>query len=108
MSIPRTPRDVSALTDVLIGKFVGEAHPLRLMLHRLPIHDSVFELFYDRLVYGIALTRCQHLPFDQGGTTHEVLDRTRVLPQHNRCVVVRRLALGFRVYSTKLELLPHL
>ena len=45
-----------ALTDVLIGKFVGQTHPLWLMLHRLSIHDRVLELLHDSLVNSIALT----------------------------------------------------
>lgn len=53
------------LTDVLIGKLVGQTHPLRLMLHRLSIHDRVLELFYDGFVDSIALTCHQDRPLNK-------------------------------------------
>jgi hypothetical protein len=56
-----------ALTDVLVCKLVREAHPLRLMLHRLSIHDCVLELLNNSLVDGIALMVCQCLPLERTG-----------------------------------------
>ena len=38
---------LSKLTDVLVCQLMLEANPLRLMLHRLTVHNSVLELFHD-------------------------------------------------------------
>ena len=53
------------LTDVFIGKFVGQTHPLRLVLHRLSIHDRVLELLHDSFVDSIALTFYQDRPMNK-------------------------------------------
>lgn len=44
------------LTNVFIGKLVGEAHALRLMLDRFTVDDGVLELLNDRLVDRITLS----------------------------------------------------
>lgn len=49
------------LTDVFVSEFVSESNTLRLMLDGLPVHDGMLELFYYRLVDGIAL----RTPFGQ-------------------------------------------
>lgn len=43
------------LTDIFVGKLVGEPHTLRLMFHRLAIHNRLLELLDDGLVNGVAL-----------------------------------------------------
>ena len=45
----------TALTDVFVCQLVGETDALRLMLDRLPVDNSMLELFDDCLVDGMAL-----------------------------------------------------
>lgn len=78
------------------------------MFHRLSIHDSVLELLHDGFVDSIALTFYQHRQMNQESTTYKILDATSVLPQHDRRVVVWRLAFRLRIDTPELELLPHL
>lgn len=42
-------------TDVFISKLVRESHSLRLMLHRLSIHNGIPELLHDGAMDSIAL-----------------------------------------------------
>lgn len=49
--------DEQALTNVFICELVRKAHPLRLVLHGLSIHDGMLELLNNRLVNGVALAR---------------------------------------------------
>lgn len=51
----RQARRGEALTDVLVLKFMGQAHPLRLMLDRLAVHNGRLELFCDAAVDSVTL-----------------------------------------------------
>lgn len=45
----------SRLTDIFVRKLMTETNALRLMLDRLPIHNSMLELFKDCFMNCIAL-----------------------------------------------------
>jgi hypothetical protein len=49
----------AVLTDILIRELMRQTHPLRLMLNRTSIHNSLSELFNNRLVDRIALPHGQ-------------------------------------------------
>lgn len=49
------------LTDVFVCELMRETHPLRLMLHRLPVHYRVLELFYDGFVDSVTLCQIQYV-----------------------------------------------
>ena len=46
------------LTDVFVGKLMGQSDTLRLMLDRFSVYDGVLKLFYDGLVDGVTLDPC--------------------------------------------------
>lgn len=60
------------LTDILVGKLVGETYPLRLVLYRLPIDYCVFELLDNGLVDSVAL-KCGQLRNSKRGKDQQSL-----------------------------------
>lgn len=42
-------------TDVLVGQLMRKTNPLRLVLHRAAIHNSMLKLLLDSAVDGITL-----------------------------------------------------
>jgi len=51
----RSPLGRMKLTDVFVCKLVAKSHTLRLVLHRLAIHNRSAELLHNSLVDGVTL-----------------------------------------------------
>ncbi len=75
------------LTDVFVSQLMRETNTLGLMLDRLTIHDGMFELFYNRFVDCVALTRTNQqviFPFQNPiSVTYKILNGTRILSQYH-------------------------
>ena len=86
-------------------------NPLWLVLHRTTVYNSLFELFFDRPVNGVALDQRLAIFLSQSPErkgTYEVLDCARVAAQHNWRSIVWCFPLGLGVDSPEVEFIPHL